>query len=212
MQVKFLDLKAVNQPYFPQMMAATRQFLEGGWYIMGSEVEAFEKAYADYCGTDHCVGVSNGLDALRLIFEGYKVLGQLKEGDEVIVPANTYIASILAVTQSRLKPVLVEPDTGTFNLDPELVKTHITGKTKAILAVHLYGQLADMPALAAIASNHDLLLVEDAAQSHGATLTDGRRAGNLGHAAVIAFIPEKTWVPWAMPVPLRPMIVSWPLL
>ena len=191
MQVKFLDLKAVNQPYFPQMMAATRQFLEGGWYILGSEVEAFEKEYAHYCGTDYCMGVSNGLDALRLIFEGYKVLGQLKEGDEVIVPANTYIASILAVTQSRLKPVLVEPDAQTFNLDPDLVKAHISDKTKAILAVHLYGQLADMQLLASVASENNLLLVEDAAQSHGASLSDGRRAGNLAHAAGHSFYPGK---------------------
>ncbi len=191
MQVKFLDLKAVNQPYFPQIMAATRQFLEGGWYILGKEVEAFEKDYAHYCGTSHCLGVSNGLDALRLIFEGYKALGQLMEGDEVIVPANTYIASILAVTQSRLKPVLVEPDAHTFNLNPDLVKAHITKKTKAILAVHLYGQLADMHSLASIADEHGLLLVEDAAQAHGAMLSDGRMVGNLGHAAGHSFYPGK---------------------
>lgn len=191
MQVKFLDLKAVNQPYFPDLMAATRQFLEGGWYILGKEVEAFEKEYEHYCGTSHCIGVSNGLDALRLIFEGYKALGQLKEGDEVIVPANTYIASILAVTQSRLKPVLVEPDALTFNLNPDLVTAHITEKTKAILAVHLYGQLADMQTLASIASENSLLLIEDAAQAHGAALSDGRVAGNLAHAAGHSFYPGK---------------------
>jgi dTDP-4-amino-4,6-dideoxygalactose transaminase len=191
MQVKFLDLKAVNQPYFPQLMAATRQFFEGGWYILGKEVEAFEQEYAQYCGTSHCLGVSNGLDALRLIFEGYKVLGQLKEGDEVIVPANTYIASILAVTQSRLKPVLVEPDAQTFNLNPDLVKAHISDKTKAILAVHLYGQLANMQSLASIAEANGLLLIEDAAQAHGATLSDGRVAGNLAHAAGHSFYPGK---------------------
>lgn len=191
MQVKFLDLKAVNQPYFPQMMAATRQFLEGGWYILGKEVEAFEKEYAQYCGADHCMGVSNGLDALRLIFEGYKAMGQLKEGDEVIVPANTYIASILAITQSRLVPVLVEPDAQTYNLNTDLVRAHITTKTKAILAVHLYGQLADMPQLSSLADEHGLLLVEDAAQAHGAVLTDGRRAGNLANAAGHSFYPGK---------------------
>ncbi|MCA1744716.1 MAG: DegT/DnrJ/EryC1/StrS family aminotransferase [Bacteroidales bacterium] len=159
--------------------------------VLGKEVEAFEKEYAQYCGADHCMGVSNGLDALRLIFEGYKVLGQLNEGDEVIVPSNTYIASILSVTQSRLKPVLVEPDTLTFNLNPDLIKAHVTNKTKAILAVHLYGQLADMHALASIASENGLLLIEDAAQSHGATLSDGRVAGNLAHAAGHSFYPGK---------------------
>ena len=150
MQIKFLDLKAVNQPYFPQFMEATQRFLDSGWYVLGNEVQAFENEYAAYCGTDYCIGISNGLDALRAIFEGYKILGRLKENDEVLVPANTYIASILAVTQSRLTPVLVEPDPESYNICPGKIKDAITSKTKAILAVHLYGQLADMDAINAI--------------------------------------------------------------
>ncbi|ASB48310.1 DegT/DnrJ/EryC1/StrS family aminotransferase [Alkalitalea saponilacus] len=191
MQVKFLDLLKVNEPYFPELMQSTQEFLESGWYILGNEVKAFEKEYAAYCGTPYCVGVSNGLDALRLIFEGYKVLGKLKEGDEVIVPANTYIASILSVTQSRLKPVLVEPDAETYNISPEEVLKAITSKTRAVLAVHLYGQLADMEALQEICKNHSLLLVEDAAQAHGATCRNGKLAGNLSDAAGHSFYPGK---------------------
>lgn len=191
MEVKFLDLKKVNEPYFPELMAATQAFLEHGWYILGKEVAAFENEYAAYCGSKHCVGVSNGLDALRLIFEGWKVLGKLKNGDEVIVPANTYIASILAITQSGLVPVLVEPDDKTYNLDPTRVEVAITKKTKAILAVHLYGQLADMESLNQLAQKHRLLVVEDAAQAHGATFKNGRKSGNLSDAAGHSFYPGK---------------------
>lgn len=124
MQVKFLDLKAVNAPYFEEMMEATRRFFESGWYVLGNEVSSFEKEYAAYCGSEYCVGVSNGLDALRLILEGYKALGLLHEGDEVIVPANTYIASILAITQSRLTPVLAEPDKDSYNID-QIGRAHV---------------------------------------------------------------------------------------
>lgn len=191
MQVKFLDLKKVNEPYFPDLMAATQKFFEKGWYILGDEVSAFEKDYAAFCGTHYCAGVSNGLDALRLIFEAYKLLNKLKEGDEVIVPANTYIASILSVTQSRLVPVLAEPHPDTYNIDPQRVEAAITTKTKAILAVHLYGQLADMDALNQIAAKHGLLTVEDAAQSHGATNKNGKIAGNLSNAAGHSFYPGK---------------------
>lgn len=191
MQIKFLDLKAVNQPYFPQFMEATQRFLDSGWYVLGNEVQAFENEYAAYCGTDYCIGISNGLDALRAIFEGYKILGRLKENDEVLVPANTYIASILAVTQSRLTPVLVEPDPESYNICPGKIKDAITSKTKAILAVHLYGQLADMDAINAIAKANNLIVVEDAAQSHGAALLNGKKAGNLSDATGHSFYPGK---------------------
>ena len=149
--ISFLDLKSINAQYRDELVKAATGVIDSGWYIQGVQVEAFEREFADYCGVKHCIGVANGLDALILIFRAYKELGRLKEGDEVIVPANTYIASILAITENRLKPVLVEPDEQTYNLDPKLIEQAITPKTKAILAVHLYGQLADMPAINKIA-------------------------------------------------------------
>ena len=188
--IPFLDLKEVNQQYRDEMIEAFTKVLDSGWYVQGEEVEAFEQEFADYCGVEHCIGVANGLDALILIFRAYMEMGVLQEGDEVIVPANTYIASILAITENRLKPVLVEPDLATYNLDPILVEQAITPKTKAILAVHLYGQLADMPALKAIAEKHDLLLVEDSAQAHGASL-HGVKAGAWGDASGFSFYPGK---------------------
>lgn len=191
MEVKFLDLLKVNEPYIDQFTEASRRFFEGGWYILGKEVESFEKEYANFCGTKFCIGISNGLDALRLIFEAYKAMGKLKEGDEVIVPSNTYIASILSVTQSRLKPVLVEPDSLTYNLDPQKIEAAITSKTRAILTVHLYGQLSDMKPLSEICKKHGLFLFEDAAQSHGATYKDGRISGNLSDVAGHSFYPGK---------------------
>lgn len=191
MQVSFLDLKAVNAPYTTEMQAASRRFLESGWYVLGEETRAFEEEYARFCGTKHAVGVSNGLDALRLIFEAAKVLGKLAEGDEVLVPANTYIASILAITQSGLRPVLVEPDRATYNIDVHAATEAVGPRTRAILAVHLYGQLADMEALSALAQAQGLLLFEDAAQAHGARLLDGRCAGNLSLAAGHSFYPGK---------------------
>ena len=144
-------------------------FLDKGWYILGNEVEIFEKNFAHYCGTKYCIGVANGLDALTLIFRGYIELGKLQKGDEVIVPANTYIASILAILEAGLIPILVEPDEKTFNLNPKLIPNRISPKTKAILVVHLYGQLADMQQINAIAEAHNLLVVEDAAQAHVAS-------------------------------------------
>ncbi|MDR2927120.1 MAG: DegT/DnrJ/EryC1/StrS family aminotransferase [Cytophagaceae bacterium] len=191
MEVKFLDLLKVNKPYFPEFMDATRHFLESGWYILGKEVDEFEKEYASFCGSRYCIGISNGLDALRLIFEAHKTLGNLKTGDEVIVPSNTYIASILGITQSGMTPVLVEPDSVTFNLDPKKVEAAITPKTKAVLAVHLYGQLSDMKSLNDVCNKHGLLLFEDAAQSHGALYSDGRASGNLSAAAGHSFYPGK---------------------
>jgi dTDP-4-amino-4,6-dideoxygalactose transaminase len=190
MNVPFLDLKAINAQYRNELIEATTRVIDSGWYIRGQEVEQFEKEFADYCGSQYCVGVANGLDALILVLRAWKELGKLKEGDEVIVPANTYIASILAITENRLTPVLVEPDIHTYNIDPNLIEQAITPKTKAILPVHLYGQLAPMPAILDIAKRHQLLVLEDAAQAHGASL-GGRKAGNWGDAAGFSFYPGK---------------------
>ncbi|MBE0472469.1 MAG: aminotransferase class V-fold PLP-dependent enzyme, partial [Methyloprofundus sp.] len=189
-KVPFLDLKTINQQYTNDFEQAFDQVLHSGWYIQGSQCKAFEQEFADYCGTKHSIGVANGLDALILILRAYKELGKLKEGDEVIVPANTYIASILAITENRLKPILVEPNEHTYNLDPGLIEKAITANTKAILAVHLYGQLADMPTINAIAQKHDLLVIEDSAQAHGAQI-EGRKAGNWGDASGFSFYPGK---------------------
>ena len=157
---------------------------------MGTALSEFEKSFATYCGTSHCIGVANGLDALIIILEGYKLLGKLKAGDEVIVPANTYIASILAISKANLVPVLVEPYEDTCLLNPSLITQHISPKTKAILPVHLYGQLCEMETILSIAKEYDLLVIEDAAQAHGATY-QMKRAGNLGHAAGFSFYPGK---------------------
>ena len=139
--IPFLDLKAINAQYRDELVAAATRVIDSGWYIQGGEVKAFEEEFAQYCGSEHCVGVANGLDALTLTLRAWKEMGLLKEGDEVIVPANTYIASVLAITENRLKPVLVEPDEGTFNLCPEKTARAITADTRVILAVHLYGQM-----------------------------------------------------------------------
>lgn len=189
--IKFLDLKRVNEQYEAEFKELFEGFLESGHYILGDRLLQFESEFAAYCGTKFCIGISNGLDALQLIFEAYKVLGKLKEGDEVIVPANTYIASVLSISHSKLKPVLVEPDRHTFTIDPVEVEKHITKKTKAILGVHLYGLLYDVAKLEAIAKKHDLLLIEDAAQAHGAKYSDGRKAGNVSHVASFSFYPTK---------------------
>lgn len=188
--IPFLDFRAVNEPYFDDIEKAVRRVLESGWYVLGKEVASFEEEYASYCGSSRCVGVSSGLDALILILEAWKNLGKLKAGDEVIVPANTYIASILAISKAGLEPVLVEPDERTYNLNPALIECAITPKTKAIMVVHLYGQCADMDQINAIAEKHDLLVMEDAAQAHGATHR-GEKAGNLSHAAAHSFYPGK---------------------
>lgn len=190
MSIPFLDLKVINNQHRQELIEAATRVIDSGWYIRGQEVESFEKEFAAYCGTQHCIGVANGLDALVLVLRAWKELGKLKEGDEVIVPANTYIASILAITENQLTPILVEPDISTYNIDPNLIEQAITPKTKAILAVHLYGQLADMPAILDIAQRNNLLVLEDAAQAHGASLT-GRKAGNWGDAAGFSFYPGK---------------------
>ncbi|WP_333693734.1 DegT/DnrJ/EryC1/StrS family aminotransferase [Flavobacterium sp.] len=166
--IKFYDLQKINQRYEKAFHEKTEQFLQRGWYILGDEVKLFEENFASFCQSKHCIGVGNGLDALVLIFKAYIELGKLQKGDEVIVPANTYIASILAIIQADFIPVLVEPKLETYNLNPDLIAEKITSKTKAILVVHLYGQLAEMDKIEAIAKQHNLLIVEDAAQSHGA--------------------------------------------
>lgn len=188
--IPFLDLKAINQQHRKDLIDAATRVIDSGWYVLGQEVKAFEKEFAAYCGTSHCVGMANGLDALVLTLRAWKEMGKLQEDDEVIVPANTYIASVLAVTENRLKPVLVEPDAGSYNLCPDKVRAAITSKTKAIVAVHLYGQLAPMQTLMAIADEHGLLVLEDSAQAHGA-MVDGKRAGNWGHASGFSFYPGK---------------------
>ena len=188
--IKFLDLKKVNAPYETAFQEKLKSVLENGWYILGNEVATFESSFSHYCGTKYCIGVGNGFDALVLIFKGYIQLGKLQKGDEVIVPANTYIASILAIFEADLVPVLVEPKLETYNLNPVLIQEKITSKTKAILAVHLYGQLAEMDQINEIAVQNNLLVVEDAAQAHGAIL-DFRKAGNLSNAAAFSFYPGK---------------------
>lgn len=188
--IKFLDLQKINKQYQEQFQQKMELVLDKGWFILGDEVRTFENNFADYCGVKHCIGVGNGLDALVLIFKGYIQLGKLQKGDEVIVPANTYIASILAILQADLVPVLVEPKLETYNINPDLIQHQISSKTKAILAVHLYGQLAEMETLDAIAKRNNLLVIEDAAQSHGA-VSNHKKAGNLSDAAAFSFYPGK---------------------
>lgn len=189
--ISFLDLKKINMPYETAFQEKLKAVLENGWYILGKEVETFEKAFAEYCKTDYCVGVGNGLDALTLIFKGYITLGKLRKGDEVIVPANTYIASILAILQADLIPVLVEPRLETYNINPDLIEEKITPKTKAILAVHLYGQLAEMDKITQIANRNNLLIVEDAAQSHGSESNLKSKINNLTSSVAYSFYPGK---------------------
>ena len=193
--IPFLDLKKINEPYETAFQEKLKTVLHSGWYILGEEVEMFEKNFAEYCQFKYCIGVGNGLDALILIFKGYIELGKLQKGDEVIVPANTYIASILSILQADLIPVLVEPKLETFNINPDLIQEKITSKTKAILAVHLYGQLSEMDKINKIAGKYNLIVVEDAAQSHGAennlkSKIDPEASG-LKSAVAFSFYPGK---------------------
>lgn len=188
--INFLNLKQINKQYREELIEACTRVIDSGWYIGGNELSEFEKIFAIYCGTKYAIGVANGLDALILIIRAWKELGKLKEGDEIIVPANTYIASMLAITANNLKPILVEPESNSFNISPSSIEAAITDKTKAILAVHLYGQLADMLSIKKISEKHNLLIIEDAAQAHGAAL-NGIKAGNWGDAAAFSFYPGK---------------------
>ncbi len=188
--IKFLDLHKINQRDSIDLANSFSNVLESGNFILGEELEKFEKEFAMYCESSYCVGVGNGLDALSLIFKGFIELGNLKEEDEVIVPSNTFIASVLAISASNLKPVLVEPDLVTFNLDISKIEENITGKTKAIMAVHLYGAVCNMDAICKIAKRHNLLVIEDAAQAHGA-LYNNKKVGSLSDAAGFSFYPSK---------------------
>jgi dTDP-4-amino-4,6-dideoxygalactose transaminase len=188
--IPFLDLRAVNARYRDELIQAVTQVIDSGWYIRGEQGESFEREFADYCGSKYCVGVASGLDALNLTLRAYKVLGRLNEGDEVIVPANTFIATILAITENRLTPILVDSDQFSYNLSPELIEHKISEKTRAIMPVHLYGQMAEMPAIMDIARRNNLIVVEDAAQAHGAAL-NGKKAGSWGDASGFSFYPGK---------------------
>ena len=189
--IPFLDLQKINARFEKQFQNEFESFLDSGYYILGTKVTAFEKEFAAYCGTAHCIGVGNGLDALRLILEAYKVLGGLKAGDEILVASNTFIATILAIKQVGMIPVLVEVDAATFNFDLKSLKASITEKTKAIMPVHLYGQLSPMEEINALAAEANLLVIEDAAQAHGAKNSSGRRGGSLSDAAGFSFYPAK---------------------
>jgi dTDP-4-amino-4,6-dideoxygalactose transaminase len=184
--IPFLDLRAINAAHDYELKKAFERVLNSGWYILGKEVKSFENSFAEYCNTEHAIGVSNGLDALHLILRAYGI----GAGDEVLVPSNTYIATWLAATYSGAKPVPVEPDALTFNIDPARIEAAITPRTRAIIPVHLYGQPCDMDAILEIAERHGLKVIEDAAQAHGA-LYHGRKVGSLGHAAGFSFYPGK---------------------
>jgi len=186
MNIPFLDLKAPYLELKDELDAAYQRVMASGWYILGKEVAAFEQEFAAYCGARHCIGMSNGLDALHIIL---RALG-IGPGDEVIVPANTFIATWLAVSYSGATPVPVEPDGSTFNIDPARIESAITRNTKAIIPVHLYGHPADMDPLNAIAEKYGLKVIEDAAQAHGARYK-GKKTGSLGDAAAFSFYPGK---------------------
>ena len=188
--ISYLDLEAINRSFEPDLTDALLRAVHSGWYIRGREDQAFEQAFARYIGTTHCVGVGNGLDALTLVFLAWKTMGLMADGDEVIVPANTYIASILSIQRAGLIPVLCEPDPHTYNLDPNQIETLISPRTKAILAVHLYGNCCPMDRIVTIARRYGLKTLEDVAQAHGATWM-GRKAGSWADAGAFSFYPGK---------------------
>ncbi|MEI6650077.1 MAG: DegT/DnrJ/EryC1/StrS family aminotransferase [Candidatus Moraniibacteriota bacterium] len=184
--IEYENLGKSNEPFFPELEAAFREVLESGWYVLGKNVLSFEESFAAYVGTEHCVGVGSGLDALELSLRSF----DLPEGSEVIVPSNTYIATILSIFDAGLKPVLVEPDIRTYNIDPERIEEKITDKTKALMIVHLYGKCAEMDKIKGIAHRHGLRLVEDCAQAHGSCFL-GKKAGSFGDAGAFSFYPTK---------------------
>lgn len=201
--IKFLDIQQITQSYEPDLSASIERVVRSGWYLLGEEVNAFEREYAYYIGSKYCIGVANGLDALRLILKAYIELGVMKEGDEIIVPANTFIATILAITDNRLKPVLVEPDIHTFNLDTSLIERSINDRTRAIMVVHLYGHACWNIHIEEIALRYNLKIIEDNAQAVGAMALcswpdkigrqkpQPKRTGHLGDAAGHSFYPGK---------------------
>ncbi len=184
--INFLDLHKINERFRKETDDRIKQVLDSGWYLLGEQDKIFEKNFAAYCGAKHCIGCANGLEALSLIIKGYG----FGTGDEIIVPANTYIASILAITQNGCTPVLVEPDITTYNINPNLIEEKITSKTKAIMVVHLYGQAVQMEKIWQIAKKHNLKIIEDSAQAHGA-IYQNRKTGNLGNASGFSFYPGK---------------------
>ncbi len=188
--IPFLDLKGLNKQYRDELIESCTRVIDSGWYIQGNECNEFEHEFAQYCGTKYAIGVANGLDALTLILQAYKEIGILKEEDEVIVPSNTYIASILAISQNNLVPVLVEPDINTYLLDPSKIEEKITSNTKAIMPVHLYGQTCNMDKINEIAKKYNLKVIEDSAQSHGAYF-ENKKSGNLADASGFSFYPGK---------------------
>jgi dTDP-4-amino-4,6-dideoxygalactose transaminase len=203
--VNFLDIQKITASFEPQLSESISRVVKRGWYLLGEEVSSFENEYARFIGSRHCIGVANGLDALRLILKAYMVSGSFREGDEVIVPANTYIASILAITDNRLIPVLVEPDITNYNIDISLIEKSITERTRAIMVVHLYGRAIWSLELEELARKYDLRIIEDNAQASGAMIMAQsselrgqgndepmlRRTGSLGHAAGHSFYPGK---------------------
>lgn len=188
--IKFLDLQKITQKYASELHEAVNRVIDSGWYLQGEENNKFEENYAKYIGTEYCIGVANGLDALRLILRSYIELGIMKEGDEIIVPANTYIASILAISDNKLKPVLVEPNINTLQIDDSLIETAITPSTKGIMIVHLYGQCAYTKKIGEICKKYNLKLIEDNAQAHGCEF-EGKKTGSLGNASGHSFYPGK---------------------
>lgn len=189
--IPFLSLKDVTALHGAEINEAVSRVVNGGWYLQGAENEKFEKDFSEFIGAKHCVGCANGLDALIWIFRAYIEMGVMQPGDEVIVPANTYIATILAITENGLVPVLVEPKPNTLEIDDDLIESHITPKTKAIAIVHLYGRIAYTNKIGELCKKYNLKLVEDCAQSHGCKFEDGRMTGNLGDAAGFSFYPGK---------------------
>lgn len=188
--IRYCDLKKTTESHEPQLSEAVNRVIQSGWYILGNEVKTFEQEFAEYCGCNYCIGTGNGLDALTIIMLAYREMGVMQEGDEVIVPANTYIASLLSILQAGLKPVICEPEWESCNIDPGKIEELITPRTKAIMAVHLYGRCANIPQIEGIAKRHSLKIIEDSAQAHGAMI-DGKRTGNLGDAAGFSFYPGK---------------------
>ena len=189
--IKFLDILKINDTQKEDIEAAIERVLRSGWFINGEHCKLFEKKFAQFCGAKHCIGVANGLDALVLVLKAYREQGLLQEGDEVIVPSNTFIATLLAISQLGLRPVMVEPKLETFNIDPDLIEDKITNRTKVIMPVHLYGSIADMDPIMELATKYNLKVIEDSAQSHGAVYKSKSIAGSIGDAAGFSFYPGK---------------------